>query len=180
MHTLEPVDQLVLVESAGQPDDVIGDRVGGAVAPDARREKVMLGYFGAVAAGAAGLLVWASAQPHTVPQAGEEESTPVVATLAPGQSATAKFPPAEVAKLRVTVEDTLTLIGSGDHNGAVARIKDLETEWDDQQSALQPLDANGWTILDSQIDRALHAVRAATPDSAAETQSLTSLKTALR
>ena len=141
----------------------------------------MLGYFAAVAAGAAGLLVWAAAQPHTVPAAADEgESAPMIATLTPGQSATANFPPVEVAKLRAIVEDPLTLVGSGDHNGAVVRIKDLETEWDDQQPTLQPLDANGWTILDSQIDRALHAVRSAKPDSAAETQTLSSLRAALR
>ena len=88
-------------------------------------------------------------------------------------------PEAEIAKLRAIVEDTIVLVRSRDHNGAVSRIKDLESEWDAQQSVLQPLDANGWTILDSQIDQALHAVRAAKPDDAAETRNLTSLTAAL-
>ena len=159
--------------------DVIGRHGDEVSTSSPKREQVMLGYLAVVAVGAASLLVWASAQPHSVAAAGEDESAPVIATLAPGQSATAKFPPAEIAKLRAIVEDTIVLVRSGDHNGAVSRIKDLESEWDAQQSVLQPLDANGWTILDSQIDQALHAVRAAKPDDAAETRNLTSLTAAL-
>jgi uncharacterized membrane-anchored protein len=160
--------------------DVIGGRAPRAVDTDAARERVMLGYFAVVAVAAATVLVWASAQPHE-PAAGADESepAPVVATLAPGQSASAKFAPAEVAALRTIVEDTLVLVGSGDHLGAVHRINDLETEWDAKQSTLQPLDANGWIILDSQIDQALHAVRSPTPDSSLETRTLTALKEAL-
>ena len=59
--------------------------------------------------------------------------------------------------------------------GAKARIKDLETAWDDDQSTLQPLDETGWTVLDGQIDSALTAVRAGQPDPAAEQQALTTL-----
>ena len=62
---------------------------------------VMLGYYAVVAVAAGGLLVWAAAPPHSTAAASENESgSSVAATLAPGQSATAKFPPAEVAKFR--------------------------------------------------------------------------------
>ena len=59
------------------------------------------------------------------------------------------------------------------------RITDLETDWDTKQPLLQPLDDNGWTIIDSQIDQTLHAVRSPNPDRAAETRSLTALRAAL-
>ena len=52
--------------------------------------------------------------------------------LAPGQSATANFPPAEVTKFRTIVQDTLAKVHAGDQTGATTRIKDLETAWDDQ------------------------------------------------
>ena len=100
-------------------------------------------------------------------------------TLTPGQSATAKFPPAEVSKFRVVVADTLGKVQAGDQAGATARIKDLETAWDDDQPTLQPLDDSGWTVLDGQIDKVLKALRANDPDPATETQTLTTLMTSL-
>jgi hypothetical protein len=67
------------------------------------REKLMLGYYAVIAVAAGAVLVWAAAQPHTAAAAAENESgSSVTATLAPGQSATANFPPAEVATFRIT------------------------------------------------------------------------------
>ena len=48
-------------------------------------------------------------------------------------TATAKFPPAETAKFRTITQDTLAKLQAGDQTGATARIKDLETAWDDDQ-----------------------------------------------
>ena len=98
---------------------------------------------------------------------------------APGQ-ATAHFPPAEIAKFRTIAQDTLAKVQVGDHTEATARIKDLETAWDDDQATLQPQDETAWTVLDGQIDSVLTAVRASNPDPATETQTLTALLTSLK
>jgi uncharacterized membrane-anchored protein len=145
------------------------------------RERVMHGYYAAIAVATGALLVWAAGQPHSTAAASEAESgASVTATLAPGQSATAKFPPAETAKFRTITQDTLAKVQAGDQTGATARIKDLETAWDDGQGTLQPLDDTGWTVLDGQIDTVLKALRASSPDPATEKQALTTLLTSLQ
>ena len=148
----------------------------------AARERIMLGYYAVVAVATGAVLVSAAGQPHATATAGENESggSSVAATLAPGQSATAKFPPAEVAKLRTVTQDTLAKVQAGDQTGATARVKDLETAWDDDQTTLQPLDDTAWTVLDGQIDSVLKALRASTPNPATETQTLTTLLTSLK
>ncbi|MDX1890681.1 hypothetical protein [Mycolicibacterium sp. 050158] len=143
------------------------------------RELVMLGVYAAVAIATGALLVWANGQPHATAAASEESGPSTSATLAPGQSAIAKFPPDVVVKYRAIVQDTLTKVRAGDQAGATARIKDLETAWDDDQPTLQPLDDSGWTVLDGRIDKALKAIRASNPDPATETQTLTTLMTSL-
>jgi uncharacterized membrane-anchored protein len=140
------------------------------------REKVMLAYYAVIAVATGAVLVWAAGQPHSAAAASENESgSSATATLAPGQPAVANFPPAEVAKFRVIVQDTLVKVQSGDAIGAMARIADLETAWDTDQSTLQPMDDTGWTVLDGQIDTALTAVRAGNPNPASEQQALTAL-----
>ena len=105
----------------------------------------MLGYYAVVAVATGALLVWAAGQPHATAANEEESSTaPVTTTLAPGQ-ATAHFPPAEIAKFRTIAQDTLAKVQAGDHTEATARIKDLETAWDDDQATLRPLDETAWT-----------------------------------
>lgn len=163
--------------------DVIDEAAaGGNAAPEAapqrgRRERLMLGYFSVVAVLTGGLLVWASVQPHGTAAASEE--TPVSATLAPGQSATAKFPAAKVANLRAIVRNALGRVTGGDQAGAVSRAKDLETTWDDAQPELQPLDPDGWAVLDGQIDAVLTAVRAPNPDASTQTDAMNTLLTTL-
>ena len=143
----------------------------------------MLGYYAVVAVATGALLVWAAGQPHATAAASENESggSSVTATLAPGQSATAKFPPAEVTKFRtIAAGHARARCRPATRAGATARIKDLETAWDDDQPTLQPLDDTAWTVLDGQIDSVLTAVRASKPDPATETQTLTALLTSLK
>ena len=97
-----------------------------------------------------------------------------------GQSATAKFPPADVTAFRTIVTDTLAKVQTGDQAGAVARITDLETAWDDAQDRLEPMDPTGWGVIDGKIDQALKAVRTSAPDPAKEKQSLNDLLAALQ
>jgi uncharacterized membrane-anchored protein len=148
----------------------------------AAREQIMLGYYAVVAVATGTLLVWAAGQPHATATASENESggSSVTATLAPGQSATANFPPAEITKFRTVAQDTLAQVRAGNQSGATARIKDLETAWDDDQATLQPQDETAWTVLDGQIGSVLTAVRASNPDPATETQTLTALLTSLK
>ncbi|CAJ64981.1 Putative integral membrane protein (partial match) [Frankia alni ACN14a] len=156
-------------------------------APDTRvhgsgpsREPLALGLY-VVAAVAAGLLLHHTSQiPHTSPLAAEEGggSASNNIQLTPAQ-AVANFPKADVASFKTIVDDTLTRLDSGDQSGATARIKDLETAWDDDQSKLKPMDGNAWTFLDGRIDDVLSALRASHPDPATEKQVLTTLSTSL-
>ena len=97
----------------------------------------MLGYFGVVAVATGALLGWANAQPHASPST-ESEPT-MVAPLAPGQVA-AHFPAADVTDFRTITAETLAKLQAGDQAGATARIKNLETAWDDDQAKLQSMD----------------------------------------
>jgi uncharacterized membrane-anchored protein len=145
------------------------------------RERIMLGYYAVVAVATGALLVGAAGQPHATATASENESggSSVTVALAPGESATANFPPAQIAKFRTIAADTLAKVRADDQSGATARIKDLETAWDDDQPTLQPMDDIAWTVLDGQIDNVLTALRASSPDAATETQTLTALLTSL-
>jgi uncharacterized membrane-anchored protein len=145
------------------------------------RERILLGYYAVVGGAAGALMIWAAGQPHAAPASAAEEETGTPSssvTLAPGQ-ATAKFPAAEVTKFRTITQDTLAKVQAADQAGATARIKDLETVWDDDQTTLQPMDPTAWTVLDGQIDDVLTALRADKPEPATETQSLNDLLTNL-
>ena len=140
------------------------------------REKVMLGYYAAVAVATGVLLVWAAAKPHTLAgTASEEEAIPSPASGTLQTQAGAAFPPVEMAKFRVIAQDTLAKVQVGDQAGAVTRINDLETAWDHDQATLQPMNSPAWSILDSQIDAVLKAVRSSNPDPRAQTQTLATL-----
>lgn len=163
--------------------DVLDERErtsGPIVATGQVRERIMYGYYAAIALATAALLVWASGQPHSTAAASEESGSSVSASLSPGQSATAKFPPAETTKFRTIAADTLAKVRAGDQAGATARAKDLETLWDGDQTTLQPMDDTGWTVIDGRIDTVLKALRSSNPDPAAETQSLTALLDTLK
>ena len=69
---------------------------------------------------------------------------------------------------------------AGDQSGAKARITDVETAWDNDESTLKPMDERTWDVLDHQIDSALKTVRLRHPDAAAETQTLNQLLAGLR
>jgi uncharacterized membrane-anchored protein len=152
------------------------------VTTTARRERIMLGYYAAIAVTAGAVLVWAASQHHATAANNEdhETTTAPLTTQPPVGQTTAKFPPVETAKFRTIAEDTLAKVRAGDQSGASARIKDLETAWDNDQSSLRPLDETAWHVLDGQIDSVLKALRASKPDLATETQTVNSLLRALQ
>lgn len=148
------------------------------------RERGMLAYFALLVVVTAGVLAWANAQPHAaasesetaapLPQAGAPGASAAAPVLTP-QQVTQAFPPAEVAKFRTIAQDTLTKVQAGNQAAATERMKDLESAWDADQPTLQPRDQAAWTVLDGKIDTVLKAVRAKTPDAAAEQDALRAL-----
>lgn len=141
------------------------------------RERALLGVFAVVALATGLLLHHTSQQPHVSALADEGSGSTSTAPLNPGDATI--FPAADRAALRTVTQDVLTAVRAGDQKTAKARVKDLETTWDDDQSRLEPLDEQAWSSLDGETDAVLSAVRAGSPDPATETRTLQTLLTSL-
>lgn len=145
------------------------------------RQRLSLRILTLVGIGTITLLTYTNALPHTSTLTDESPtqsctttSTPLTQTQAQTQ-AQKHFPAATLEDFRTIAADTLTLVKSGDQPSAANRITNLETAWDENQTALNTADCAAWTYIDQQIDPVLTAVRSHAPVQATEEATLTNL-----
>ncbi len=88
-------------------------------------------------------------------------------------------PLGDLSKDMAIVKDTLKLAKSESLTSAKARIKDLETVWDEAEDKQRPLSPADWEDADKAIDHALAKLREAKPDRSASVSALETLLSVL-
>ncbi len=101
----------------------------------------------------------------------------VMMPAAPAEAAA--NPLGDLSAMAAIVTDVQGIAKSGDLEKAKARIKDLETVWDEAQPTLQPKDPEAWGRVDGAADDALSALRAGSPDAGEVETTLAALQAAL-
>src|ERR1700694_3656857 len=95
---------------------------------------------------------------------------------APAHGATNQVQPlADLSTFRTIAADTLAIVNTGNLTRAKARIKDLETTWDEAEAKLRPRNPERWQNIDKAIDAALGQLRADKPQASGAKDALQSL-----
>jgi uncharacterized membrane protein YkoI len=81
----------------------------------------------------------------------------------------------DLSSFRAIAADTLAVVNTGNLTRAKARIKDLETNWDQAEAKLRPRNPERWRIIDKAIDAALVQLRADRPQALAAKDALQNL-----
>lgn len=81
----------------------------------------------------------------------------------------------DLSAYALIANDSLQLVQQGDLPAAKARMKNLETAWDQAEEQLQPRNPDDWKAVDKAIDRALSQVRSGQPIAADCTAALEGL-----
>lgn len=171
----------VVYLSISKTDTVEGTLGKTAPSAPAGRRRTAMGILAVTAVATIMLLAYTSSLPHTSVLAKEGPAGGCGAgSVAPTQSeaqaaAQANFPASTMTEFRTITSDTLNLFKKGDQGAAAARVTDLETAWDENQSALNAADCTAWNYIDKQIDPVLSAVRSHTPQPATEQTVLNNL-----
>jgi flagellar biosynthesis chaperone FliJ len=105
---------------------------------------------------------------------GKQAATPRT-QASPTVAKSSNQPLGDLSAYRKIAEDMRRMVDAGDFSGAKTRAGDLESEWDNAQTKLRPINPEKWTMLDNAIDDVLKKVRSAQPNRAASSASLESL-----
>ena len=102
----------------------------------------------------------------------------LLAQIASKQPATSSANNASLGDLSayaLIANDALRFAQQGDMAATKARMKDLESAWDQGKAQLQALNAEHWSSIDKSIDRALAPLRTALPEQQASVAALQAL-----
>jgi len=96
---------------------------------------------------------------------GEQKAAPPPAPVV--QAIPTPRPLGDLSSFAAIANDVRQLVRGGNLARARSRATDLETAWDDNQSRLQPMNREKWTLMDDAIDEVLKRIRSTQKDAAA-------------
>ncbi len=85
----------------------------------------------------------------------------------------------DLADFKTITKDVQKIAATGDFKAAEKRATDFETEWDDKQASLRPLDPEAWGNIDTAADAVFKSLRSATPTADKVNTALAGLQMAL-
>ena len=85
----------------------------------------------------------------------------------------------DLGRYQAIVTDVRKIADSGDLAAAAARVTDFETEWDQEEPSLRPIDKAAWGRIDQAADTAFKALRNRQPQAAEVGAALAGLSAAL-
>ena len=74
------------------------------------------------------------------------------------------FAAGEITPFKTLAQATLDALNAGKSTETIAKLTDLETAWDDQETALRPKSETVWVALDKSLDKAISSIRSSHPN----------------